>query len=212
MFAYCGNDPANCSDSSGCRPSWEHSYGNGLCEYTDAGTGAPDDVLVFYNADQNWENAAYKTGQDLCLASGGSRYGVIPAETKRFLSAWGKIRAPIVLIEVHGSPTSLVAPDSLHINIRDVQMLMRNKKIKCVIITACSSGKETPGQLSIAREISTKIDPSGIVICATRDVTGDGSKFWFKEYGAWIIYQNGSFLPARLHAILTMKYASEWVS
>ncbi len=40
MFAYCGNNPANCSDSSGCRPSWEHNAGNGLWEYTDSGTGA----------------------------------------------------------------------------------------------------------------------------------------------------------------------------
>ena len=39
MFSYCYDNPVTGYDPSGCRPSWERQYGNGLVEYTDTGTG-----------------------------------------------------------------------------------------------------------------------------------------------------------------------------
>jgi len=39
MFAYCGNNPVNMSDSTGNRPEWER-----IGEYTDTGTGEPEDI------------------------------------------------------------------------------------------------------------------------------------------------------------------------
>ncbi|MCR5173177.1 MAG: hypothetical protein K6C09_00900 [Oscillospiraceae bacterium] len=36
-FAYCGKCPEMGYDPSGCRPIWEHDFGNGVIGYTDAG-------------------------------------------------------------------------------------------------------------------------------------------------------------------------------
>lgn len=57
MFVYCGNNPANGFDPSGCRfvYSDERRYGNGSTEYTDTGTGTP------YIYSQNSENVANKS-------------------------------------------------------------------------------------------------------------------------------------------------------
>lgn len=44
MFAYCGNNPANCFDPAGYTCIFENDrryYGNGCVEYTDARTGNP---------------------------------------------------------------------------------------------------------------------------------------------------------------------------
>ena len=40
MFAYCNNNPTNMSDTGGGRPSWEHSYGDGIVGYTDSRTSS----------------------------------------------------------------------------------------------------------------------------------------------------------------------------
>ena len=39
MFVYCNNNPVMNSDTNGCRPIGERTFGNGLIGYTDSGTG-----------------------------------------------------------------------------------------------------------------------------------------------------------------------------
>ena len=55
MFAYCGNSPVLGYDPSGCRPSWERRYGDGLVEYTDTGTGryVSYDIPLYYSTDSD---------------------------------------------------------------------------------------------------------------------------------------------------------------
>ena len=72
MFAYCRNNPANYSDPSGCRPSWEYNFGNGVVGYTDAGTGSysiPEDGNYITNQ-QGFSAALWALGTSTVGACG----------------------------------------------------------------------------------------------------------------------------------------------
>ena len=211
MFAYCCNSVVTFCDPTGTRPVQGRGRGAGFVEYMYPVPVRENTITVFYNTDEGWITTANRTGQDLCNAIGADSYCTIPAETGSFKDSWGRIKSPYVLIEVHGSPTLLGTPSSFRMGISEANELPQNTRIKCVIITVCSSGKMTPGQMNIAQVISTKINPEGIIICATQKVLGNGIKYRNENQGAWIIYQNGVFVPTRLHSTLTMDYAAELI-
>ena len=68
MFAYCTNSPVNCYDPSGCRPAWEHNFGNGFSGYTDTGTGSystPANYKEYDSEEESYYHNCYSYAFDL---------------------------------------------------------------------------------------------------------------------------------------------------
>ena len=81
MFAYCGNNPANCFDPAGYTCIFENDrryYGNGLVEYTDSGTGSysiPEDGN-FIADQENFSASSWPLG---CSTVGENGCGIVAA-------------------------------------------------------------------------------------------------------------------------------------
>ncbi len=93
------------------------------------------------------------------------------------------------------------------VTLADTEKLLRNRNIRFIMTVAGANAKETT---NIARAMSEKISPRGIVIANTKGPVGADSEFWSEngEHG-WVVYQNGKILidPESLPKALDMKDA-----
>jgi len=92
--------------------------------------------------------------------------------------------------------------------------MQRNKKIKFLICTACSTAGSNGKLKNTATVLSEKISKKGIVIANQYTVSGRSSSFWGVIDGenpvkGWKAYRNGKVITTDIPAELTFDLAAE---
>ncbi len=133
-------------------------------------------------------------GDDLASAIGSSGNRTIGLTNKNYLNVWNSIEQEYVIIHTHGEPDALCG-DALYINTSKLANLKKNSKIKCVIITACSTGGGNGSNPNVGQVLSTRIADDGYVICCNTTVATSDERVFCGYYGCtWFVFQNGNCL------------------
>lgn len=125
-----------------------------------------------------------------------------------------------VIIHSHGSSYGLyddAVPQKAIFTTDDIHKLERNRKIKCVIIIACSTaGSTKDGSDNFACALSRMINKKGVVVGGRVKIGGYSSffrptdDFSYMDY-PWIIYRNGRYLDGKLPKTITMKIVYDYL-
>ena len=204
MFAYCGNNSINRADISGhfwlpiILPVVILPLLISGCSST-----STDEVLVISTID--WMESSQKMEKDLSAALRTSTSNTVGVDNESFVEHWNSTNANYVVIHTHCSPTMITDNKDFAFSIANSDQLSVNNNIEYVIITACSVGGTVADGYNMGQMLSTKISPTGYVICSTTTVIGSSTSFSPTGSGQWIVYQNGELIGSSISSKITMK-------
>ena len=196
MFAYCNNNPVMGADPTGKSVIGIIGIIIAVVGVAVALSGCSSqecNAVVLSNEASGWMKTSGTMADDLADAIGSPNHRVQAITDSNFSEVWDGITENYISIHTHGSPNSL-GGDNLLQDVVQLSLLNRNNNIKCVVITACSTGNSNGSDPNVGQVLSTKISQDGFVICCTESVMSSGSTFYSKTGGPWVIYQNGSFV------------------
>ncbi len=169
-------------------------------------------VTVISCSDESWIESSETMGDNMATAFNceGSYFVETPTSAIAFENCWNKSNECMV-IHTHGGPDNLCdeVGDSTPIIISKTEIndLPKNNKIHFIMITACETAGGTTND-NVACALSKRINPDGIVIANTDEVSGDDTEFLgSNENATWKVYKNGILQAPISDITLTMQSA-----
>ena len=211
MFAYCGNNPVMLKLSTESTGSANPSGITQQRFINTAGVSPHNSVVVISNSETAWMISSQTMGNNLAATAGSAGTKVYGVNDSDFVNVWNYTRSELLIIHTHGGPDGISGKD-FTFNVDDTGLLSANSNIKCIIITACSTGGNNGANDNIAQTLSKLISPSGIVVCSTTTSSGADADFEAIDGGEWVIYQNGQLLESNITNPITMSYIYGYVS
>ena len=207
MFAYCGNNPVNVQDPTGHWLEWIVPF---IFPFIISGCSKKEpeetNAVVLSNKSEGFMRTAKIVGKNLAKAIGRSRYRVQALTDSNYSEVWDGITESYVAIQTHGSPGGLSGEDFSQ-RVSQLERLNKNENIKCLIITACSTGGNNGTSPNVGQVLSQKIASDGVVVCSTTDVWSGGTNFRAENGGVWVVYQNGVKIRSTIASTITMETA-----
>ena len=168
-----------------------------------------DEVLVVSTND--WMESSRQMEKDLSGAVRTDTSNTVAATNESFVECWNSTTANYVVVHTHGSPTVLTDNKEFTFSVDNADQLSSNNNIEYVIITACSVGGTVTDGYNMGQMLSTKISPTGYVICSTTTVSGTSTHFSPMNNGQWVVYQNGVLIRSSIQTKITMAYIAGYI-
>lgn len=173
-------------------------------------TESDDEVLVIGTAE--WGSSSQTMEKDLANAIGTTKSSTVVASNDSFATNWNNTTANYVAIHTHGAAYLLTDKEGFDFNLKDAEALSQNNNINYLIITACGVGGSVMIGYNMGQMLSTKISPTGYVICATTAVSGNDKQFTPTNGGTWVVYQNGKLVCSNIKATISMAYIISYIN
>lgn len=178
MYAYCGNDPVNYYDPSGeAAVSVGYLVARDMHNNIDLSTGEY----------ANYGSSQYRASITLWLSelnvSTANRTYIIDGK-QDFYDTWNTmIYANVVIIDAHGSPTTL-AFNGQSVTVNEILNELGTNNIKFVWLLACNTGHQDFRNSNIAAAIAARI--TGVVVASDGTVGGTYKTYSGDKYKNFI--------------------------
>lgn len=212
-FVYCENNPVNGSDPLG------NSFierlkliFSSIISYFNTNS-----VSVLSPTSYDWFESSITMGNALKEAAGAKKSTAIMVHSGNFAFQWKNLRSKYVIIHTHGSSIGIYGVDGEEIiTTKDMNSIVRNNTIKCVIITSCSvAGNTEENTDNFACALSRKINKKGVVVGCKVVVSGGDTNFQPYDYNSeekpWLIYRNGVMINDGLPKTISMKIVYDYL-